>query len=402
MTNPIFAEDDDGFLGYVETSHDPGSSLIFATVLFCIISYCSLPLMIAMSNRLDVKNQQSTPRCSKQTSKKQQLDLTDDAVPLQADDASVVSERSAFSLASIVSLHSHRTRKRRNYRNRRTMEKRHDWEEFELRMQRYDSHCHGDYPFDEVDDQTRRGQRSASPERSVLGQIDQDEVSIDDAVSQAPRSPNRRYIPIQQNTSRNPDDASPESSVGRDSSFLDALLDLVTWDFESKRIIKLAIPFATQALSTGVLESFTVAVIGKMLGTKEVSAFVLVRTLTAITSSFFGGCHEALATLCAQAIGRHNYKLVGQYVQLSMIFYVVCYIPFIFIWWAYIPSILLWFGFDAETAQIGKEYTQVGLLLPLTLKTRHRLLICNPSWGRFISSWSSLMVWTNLSTDCWM
>jgi multidrug resistance protein, MATE family len=103
----------------------------------------------------------------------------------------------------------------------------------------------------------------------------------------------------------------------------------------------------------------------QLLGTREVSAFVTVRTLIDISSSFFGGFHESIATLCSQALGRHNYKLVGQYVQLSMIFYVIAYIPFIIIWWKFMPSLLLTLGFDAETAEIGKEYTKVYLFLEL-------------------------------------
>ena len=97
----------------------------------------------------------------------------------------------------------------------------------------------------------------------------------------------------------------------------------------------------------------------------EVSAFVIVRTLVDITSSFFSGFHESIATLGSQALGRRNNKLVGQYVQLSMVLYVLCYIPFVVLWWIYMPSIMLWLGFDQETADIGQEYTQVYLFLEL-------------------------------------
>lgn len=354
-----------------------------------------------MGNRLDVKNknqQQSTSRRTRRSKRRKadrkqppnqpqkendDNDDSDDDGDLQEECADPIfecTEASAFaapfddtdaasvfsvapSISSIASFHSHRTRKRRNHRNKRTMEKRVELEEFELRMQRY-----GEYPFDEVDCSrlhVQRQHRSSSPERSVMAPLDQDDVSVEDAVSQAARSPHRKQIslmaPHHGNKPNLNNHASPEGILlaTGDSTFLDTMLDLVQWDFEFKRIIKLAIPFATQALSTGILDSITVAVIGKILGTKEVSAFVTVRTLIDVSSSFFGGFHESIATLCSQAMGRHNYKLVGQYVQLSMLFYVISYIPFIILWWVYMPSLLLWFGFDAETAEIGKEYTQV-------------------------------------------
>ena len=103
-------------------------------------------------------------------------------------------------------------------------------------------------------------------------------------------------------------------------------------------------------------------------------------------------------------MGRHNYKLVGQYVQLSMIFYVVCYIPFIILWWVYMPNLLLWLGFDAQTAEIGKEYTQVRVVYSMcafvlaSYSYPERCLGCGT---RSIFSWNFSMVSTNPYTDYW-
>ena len=417
MADLIYAEDDDGYFGYVETSHDPGYSLIFATILFCIISYCSLPFMVALGNRLDVKNstkqimmddvskrsrsrksrrrrrklQQSPPATNDDNKinnhqqnaimeeEKEEADDEEDAIFYEADIAD--DDRSFVSARSHLSCHSHRTKKRRN-RAKRQMEKRHGQEEFELRMQRLVDTDNDDLAEDP--DFQRRGDTS-SERYSVMGPMDPDEVSMDDAASAVGRTPLQLQQHQQQalamasktkaNINNNPtmmtkkrdkiDGDTTSTTASSSSSFWDTLLDLVLCDFESKRIIKLAIPFATQAFSTGVLEMVTVAVIGRVLGTKEVSAFVIVRTLIDITSSFFGGFHESIATLCSQALGRRNHKLVGQYVQLSMILYVLCYIPFIALWWMYMPSIMLWLGFDQETADIGQEYTRVYLFLEL-------------------------------------
>jgi len=460
MDNPIYAEDDDGYYGYVQTSHDPGNSLIFATVLFCIMSYCSLPFLVKAGNALDVKQRKrrrrkkSTPQqqqCDSDRKKRHgkqrtnqvpqmtsledrngkihlpnpalhdELELQEEVVPKDAgyrhdkddnnndedssegdddgimmthpmddhslvlvdDDRSFVSAKSFVSMHSIASFHSHRTRRRRN-RNKRQMEKRHELEEYELRMQWYGGREGGGGVI-------KKGMAAAAKtppssdcgggdnNRSIMGPMDQDAVSMDDAVTLA-TSPKRRhqhhgFVPAtrQKNiVARNtyPDKSSTgnnyiDSHSDEDSSFWDTLLDLVVWDFESKRIIKLAIPFATQAFSTGILEMVTVAVIGRVLGTKEVSAFVVVRTLVDVTSKFFGGFHESIATLAAQALGRGNRKLVGQYVQLSMVLYVICYLPFVVLWWIYMSDLILWLGFDQDTAMIGQEYTRIYLFLEL-------------------------------------
>jgi MatE len=403
----LLTETDDGYVGYIERAHDPGYSLIFATILFCIISYCSLPFLVALGTRLNVKNQDTsspTRRPKEQKGSKVQhaeesnnsngcedyfdpLFGTSDGPPL-AVDTSILSAGSAHSLAASVSsktsIHSFRARKKRQRaRNKRAMEKRLAWDEVNSLMQRYDGYVddkdvhhddetikrHGNNIAGKVSSSVERPRgRDASPERSFMGPLDQDAVSIDDAASNFVATSHftkKLRLPTlitneQQN--ENNDDLAHDQE---DNGIWDYLLQLAEFDWESKRIIRLAVPFATQALSTGILDMITVAVISNVLGTKAISAFVTVRGMIDISSSFLGAFHESIATLCSQARGHHNLKLVGQYVQLSAIFYVVCYIPFIILWWIFMPSILMWLGFDEETALIGQEYSQVYLFLEL-------------------------------------
>jgi len=70
--------------------------------------------------------------------------------------------------------------------------------------------------------------------------------------------------------------------------FLDEIAAIMAWDFEMKRIIKLSIPFATQAIFTGALDTLTVGVIGKLIGTREVSAFVIANLLVEMSTHFVG------------------------------------------------------------------------------------------------------------------
>ena len=98
------------------------------------------------------------------------------------------------------------------------------------------------------------------------------------------------------------------------------------------------------------------AVIGKLVGTRAVSAFVVVNMLVQLTTQFVGGFHEALTTLCSQAIGAKKHRLAGKYVQISTILYVVTYIPFALLWVVVMDDAMRWFGFDEKTIHMGTQY----------------------------------------------
>jgi MatE len=66
--------------------------------------------------------------------------------------------------------------------------------------------------------------------------------------------------------------------------------------------------------------------------------------------------YSALNVLGPQASGTGNFKLNGQYLQLSMIFYLVGGIPQVLLWSHFAEPAILWLGFDAETARMGHLY----------------------------------------------
>lgn len=140
---------------------------------------------------------------------------------------------------------------------------------------------------------------------------------------------------------------------------VDKITTISAWDMEMQRIIKLSLPYCTQSLITGVTDMLSVAVIGRLIGTREVSAYVIVNLLVELTSEFVGGFHEALATLCSQAIGAGNKELAGTYVQIVTLLYTIFFIPFMIFWALYMDAVLRWFGFDEETVQIGKHYCYI-------------------------------------------
>jgi hypothetical protein len=59
-------EESDAFNGYVQTTVDPGSSLVVATVIFGVLLFSLLPCMISLSNRY-VKRQEEEINENKDT-----------------------------------------------------------------------------------------------------------------------------------------------------------------------------------------------------------------------------------------------------------------------------------------------------------------------------------------------
>jgi MatE len=139
----------------------------------------------------------------------------------------------------------------------------------------------------------------------------------------------------------------------------DALLQVVEWDYENKRIAKLACPYIVQALVGGIAEATRVAVVGRFYGTRELSAYVIVDALIGLCMGVVSGIYGAAGVLCCQSIGTGQTKLTGQYVQLSVFLFTVCIIPFSLGWTFAIGPTLHFMGFDERTVDIGVDFTKV-------------------------------------------
>jgi len=170
----------------------------------------------------------------------------------------------------------------------------------------------------------------------------------------------------------------------------DRIVTLSEWDFESKRIVTLSIPFVLTALLLGINQTITVSLISQFVGTDAVVAFVIVELVLGLTHEFFGGIVSTEATLCSQAVGARNYKLAGQYVQICAVIYTFCMIPNIAVWSFFIDDVIILFGFDAKIAEIGHSYAIVLLFrqwLTGVNQAYHGLLnvIDREKWSTFIS-----------------
>ena len=93
-------------------------------------------------------------------------------------------------------------------------------------------------------------------------------------------------------------------------------------DEETRRILRLFLPFTACALVENVTGLISFALVSRALGTNAIIAWIMVDTVMGTTSTFTGGSLETVTSLGSMAYGAGNYVLVGQYVKTSCLMYV--------------------------------------------------------------------------------
>jgi hypothetical protein len=109
---------------------------------------------------------------------------------------------------------------------------------------------------------------------SVLSKLDQDAVSVKDAVDALEGFPSK-------------DDVAKQH-------WLERFIEIVEWDIEMKRIASLAVPFCIQGAAEGVFQILNVAILGNLVGTREANAYVVVTILLEFTTTLNYGFAEGM------------------------------------------------------------------------------------------------------------
>lgn len=149
------------------------------------------------------------------------------------------------------------------------------------------------------------------------------------------------------------------------SHSVDFYLDLVSYDDETRRILRLAVPFTASALVESVLGLVELAIVSFYLGTEAMVAFVLVDIIVGISSAFVGGFIESVSSLTSMASGAGNNRVCGEYLQISTGFYFLFQIPFVFVWSFAVEPIVLLMGFDEYTSSIAKDFGRVAIFVDI-------------------------------------
>lgn len=171
-------------------------------------------------------------------------------------------------------------------------------------------------------------------------------------------------------------------------------------DGTTRDILRLAGPFVVQALLVGGSEVIRVALVGHLLGTAALSAYVIVDMLVRLTGDCVESILAAGSTLIAQLVeeddddddsddddngdddgtagdggsetssGRKTadqQRRSGQYLQLSLLLYIVAYLPTVVLWSACMGRVLVFLGYTPSVAEEGRQFA-----IPYTLATLAR------------------------------
>ena len=136
--------------------------------------------------------------------------------------------------------------------------------------------------------------------------------------------------------------------------------NILSFDQETRSILKIAIPFTLSGLASASLANICLALVGHHIGTKPVAAYAIVHILVSLTGALTKGPISALTSVCSHAVGAGNDFLAGQYLQLSILLYLLLSIPVIAFWRTYMAEVVLFLEWgDQETAEMAKEFTIV-------------------------------------------
>lgn len=158
---------------------------------------------------------------------------------------------------------------------------------------------------------------------------------------------------------------------------VDGLVDLAQPDAETRRIVRLATPFTLAVVMEAVFENVCMGFVGHLIGTDALAAYAISSILVGTTSEFIEGLYDSCLTLVPHAIGAGNNYLVGQYMQITIVLYLVFSIPSFVFWWIFVKEGCMWFGFSERVGCIAEEYLKVALWNDFTemlAETYHGLL----------------------------
>ena len=105
------------------------------------------------------------------------------------------------------------------------------------------------------------------------------------------------------------------------------------WDGEMENILSLALPYTVSTVIENVFNLLEAGVIGRLLGTSNLTAYYIVDMGVGLATMFLHGMLSSLTVLVSHAIGAENYTLAGIYVQLSVWAHQIFFLPILIIGW---------------------------------------------------------------------
>ena len=134
------------------------------------------------------------------------------------------------------------------------------------------------------------------------------------------------------------------------------------WDDEMEKIVGLALPYTAHTIVVDVFGLLEVGVIGRLLGTTELSAYFATEFAISFATMFFHGILASLKVLVSQAHGADNLRLAGNYVQIGVWTHHLFSLPLVLYGWNHFDDVVLRLGLDEETAESAEQYARYALI----------------------------------------
>lgn len=226
----------------------------------------------------------------------------------------------------------------------------------------------------------------ASDVGSLMPPLDPDCISPDDAAdANDPGRPsyvfptnnsnqNNTSFDQQQHTHRTT--ASSQPSLGEPSNAWQAqfwnLLDMAEIEYESKRILTLAVPSTVGAMADPFFRIILVAIISHFIDTDSMVAYLIVILFIRLTTEEVSGAiADTESDLLQNALlqgGDYAFFQAGQIMQLAIFVQLVVGIPILLLWYFAMDNVTRWLvDGDAEIAAIASAYTGV-IIIDYTLR----------------------------------
>ena len=130
---------------------------------------------------------------------------------------------------------------------------------------------------------------------------------------------------------------------------------------EWKEVWALAWPQAVEDTLLASWSLVSVATIGQICGKDAMEAAAVATAFMSLTDMFPYSLASALNTLCSQARGAGNTRLVGIWLQTGLIFYTATMFPLFFVWWFATEPALEAIGLSHERAHQAQQYARYSI-----------------------------------------
>jgi hypothetical protein len=265
------------FSDYETTTFDPGWTFTAVVVTICILLNLSLPLVVRIGRSLEKRwglhsSPSNTSSDGESPAEEQEQDAEMSAPSSVASVYGTPRMSTPSSAASVVSDTPSGTSAYISHIASAVLDvgptKFHHRHAAERRLAQMDHNEDNiGNPVNDIDD-------NHSVCMSVLSKLDQDAVSVKDAVDALEGYPSK-------------DDVAKQH-------WWERFIEIAEWDFEMKRIASLAVPFSIQGATEGVFQIVNVAILGNLLGVREANAYVVVTILLEFTTTLNYGFSEGM------------------------------------------------------------------------------------------------------------